>query len=60
MRRAEGPETSAGELDALCRERLAAFKRPRHWVFVEEFSLKGSGKVRKRVLRERFEAGEFD
>jgi fatty-acyl-CoA synthase len=48
-----------GELFAYVRERLAPFKTPRHWVFVEEFPLTASGKVKKYVLRERFMKGEY-
>jgi fatty-acyl-CoA synthase len=47
------------ELFAYLRERLAPFKTPRHWVFVDEFPLTASGKVKKFVLRERFLKGEF-
>jgi fatty-acyl-CoA synthase len=47
------------ELFAYVRERLAPFKTPRHWVFVEEFPLTASGKVKKFVLRERFMKGEY-
>jgi fatty-acyl-CoA synthase len=41
------------DLFAWCRERLAPFKTPRHWEFVDAFPLTGSGKVQKFVLRER-------
>ena len=41
------------------REKLAAFKCPRTWVFVDAFPLTGSGKVQKFVLRERFLNGEL-
>ena len=37
-----------------CRERLAPFKAPRHWTFVDAFPLTPSGKVQKYVLRERW------
>ena len=50
---------SQAELFAYLRERLAPFKTPRHWVFVDEFPLTASGKVKKFVLRERFIKGEF-
>jgi acyl-CoA synthetase (AMP-forming)/AMP-acid ligase II len=45
------------ELEAHCRARLADFKRPRRWVFVDSFPLTGTGKVRKHVLRDQLEAG---
>ena len=50
---------SIAELRAHVRERLAAPKTPRHWIFVDAFPLTGSGKIQKFVLRERYLAGEF-
>lgn len=47
------------ELAAFIRERLAAYKAPRTWVFVEEFPLTGSGKVKKFVLREQLLKGDL-
>ncbi|MCZ6841734.1 MAG: AMP-dependent synthetase, partial [SAR324 cluster bacterium] len=35
-----------------CKGRIAGFKVPRHVLFVEEFPMTGSGKVRKVELRE--------
>ena len=48
-----------GELRAHVRNRLAAPKAPRYWVFLDEFPLTGSGKIQKFVLRERWGRGEF-
>ena len=45
-------EPSSDELRAYCRERLAPYKTPLHWVFVEEFPLTPSGKIQKFRLRE--------
>ena len=42
------------ELRAYCRERLAAYKTPRHWFFVAAFPLTPSGKIQKFRLRESF------
>jgi len=42
------------ELRAFCRRRLAAFKTPAHWLFVNSFPLTATGKVRKDVLSTRF------
>jgi fatty-acyl-CoA synthase len=42
------------ELRAYCREHLAPFKTPLHWVFLEEFPLTPSGKIQKFRLREDF------
>jgi fatty-acyl-CoA synthase len=47
-------EPSSDELRAYCRERLAPYKTPLHWVFVEEFPLTPSGKIQKFRLREDF------
>jgi fatty-acyl-CoA synthase len=41
------------------RQRLAAPKTPRYWVFLAEFPLTGSGKIQKFVLRERWSQGAF-
>jgi fatty-acyl-CoA synthase len=42
------------ELRAHCRDDLAPFKTPLHWVFVDEFPLTPSGKIQKFRLREDF------
>ncbi|HUC26907.1 MAG TPA: AMP-binding protein [Streptosporangiaceae bacterium] len=47
-------EPSPDELRAYCRDRLAAFKTPLHWLFVEDFPLTPSGKIQKFKLRENF------
>ena len=39
------------DLRAWCRDRLAPYKTPVHWSFVEEFPLTPSGKIQKFVLR---------
>ncbi|HEY7200647.1 MAG TPA: AMP-dependent synthetase, partial [Candidatus Dormibacteraeota bacterium] len=54
VRPAPGQSPTPDELFAYCRQHLAAHKTPRHWVFVEDFPLTGSGKVQKFRLRERF------
>jgi long-chain acyl-CoA synthetase len=41
------------ELDAYCRRHLAGYKVPRGWQFVAELPKSASGKILKRVLRER-------
>jgi long-chain acyl-CoA synthetase len=40
-------------LDALCLERIARFKRPKAYVFVDELPKNSAGKVLKTALRER-------
>jgi acyl-CoA synthetase (AMP-forming)/AMP-acid ligase II len=43
---------SAEELDAHCLARIARFKRPKHYHFVESLPKNSYGKVLKRELRE--------
>ena len=45
---AEG--VTAADLDAWCRDRLAAFKVPRRWTFVDALPRSGGGKLRRRDL----------
>ncbi len=52
----DGQSTDEAELDRLCREQLAGYKRPRRWFFVDEIPKNVSGKVLKRTLRDRFSA----
>ena len=42
---------TAGELDAHLLERIARFKRPKRYVFVDELPKSSYGKVLKRELR---------
>jgi fatty-acyl-CoA synthase len=42
------------ELRAHCREHLAPYKTPLHWIFVEEFPMTPSGKIQKFRLHEDF------
>lgn len=42
----------AAVLEAWCVERLARYKRPRHWSFVQGLPMTATGKVRKNLLRE--------
>jgi acyl-CoA synthetase (AMP-forming)/AMP-acid ligase II len=48
-----GQDTSAAQLEAHCRTLLATYKVPRNFRFVDELPRNISGKVLKRVLRER-------
>jgi fatty-acyl-CoA synthase len=50
------PAPSEEELRAYCRDRLAPYKTPRHWVFVDAFPLTASGKIQKFKLRDTFVA----
>ncbi len=54
-----GERPSVAALRVHVRERLAAPKTPRYWIFVDQFPLTGSGKIQKFVLRERWEKGEY-
>jgi fatty-acyl-CoA synthase len=56
--RGAGGQRDVGVLRAYVRERLAAPKTPRYWVFVENFPLTGSGKIQKFVLRDLWTKGE--
>jgi fatty-acyl-CoA synthase len=57
--RVNGAPPTVAALRAHVRERLAAPKAPRYWVFLQEFPLTGSGKIQKFVLRDRWSKGEF-
>jgi long-chain acyl-CoA synthetase len=48
-----GQRAEADELIAFCRERMAAYKYPRQIEFVDELPRTASGKVLRRVLRDR-------
>jgi len=50
---ADGAALGAHEVIEHCRGRVASFKIPRHVIFVDEFPMTSSGKIRKVVLRER-------
>jgi long-chain acyl-CoA synthetase len=53
-----GAALDLGRLEALCLDRIARFKRPKHWRVVDSLPKNGVGKVLKRELRERFGKGE--
>jgi len=48
-----GEAVSQSELDALCLEHIARFKRPKHYRFVESLPKNNYGKVLKTELRQR-------
>jgi long-chain acyl-CoA synthetase len=48
-----GAQVATAELDALCLDNIARFKRPKRYVFVDELPKNNYGKVLKRALRER-------
>ncbi len=48
----EGFTITEEELLAFCKERIAHYKIPKYWKFVEEFPMTLSGKIRKVEMRE--------
>lgn len=60
LRLADGSERpSEAELRTFIRQRLSPQKTPAHWVWVSEFPLTGSGKIKKFDMAEAFANGEF-
>lgn len=53
---APGAAVSADQLDAHCVQRIARFKRPKRYVFVDALPKNSYGKVLKRALREQLPA----
>jgi long-chain acyl-CoA synthetase len=47
-----GHQLTTSEIKAYCRERLATYKVPSHYEFVDELPKSGAGKVLRRVLRQ--------
>ena len=47
-----GESLTTDELDAYCREKLAPYKVPRHYEFMEELPKSTIGKVLRRELRD--------
>jgi fatty-acyl-CoA synthase len=52
VRRKEGHEVGGEELRAWCMGRIAGYKIPRYWRFVDEFPMTVTGKVQKFKMRE--------
>lgn len=52
VQKADGSTLSEEDVIGLCRGQLASFKIPRHVVFVDDYPMTGSGKIRKVDLRE--------
>lgn len=58
----QNPELTAEELEKFCKgnDKLAGYKRPRHYQFVNELPRNASGKIQKFLLREqRVESGSI-
>ena len=47
-----GASVTATGLDQFCQGKIAGFKVPRHWKFVDEFPMTVTGKVQKFRMRE--------
>jgi fatty-acyl-CoA synthase len=52
VRLREGQAVTGDELRDWCRGRIATFKIPRYWMFVDEFPMTVTGKVQKFKMRE--------
>ena len=52
-----GAVATGPELDALCIQTIARFKRPKRYIFVHELPKNGTGKVLKRELQKSIAAG---
>jgi fatty-acyl-CoA synthase len=52
LRLAPGQSTDEAGLTAHCKERLASYKLPRYWQFVEAFPMTVTGKIQKFRLRQ--------
>ncbi len=59
MKSGTGHQPDDADMKAFVRERLSPQKTPKYWIWVEDWPLTGSGKIRKFKLAEMFEAGEF-
>ncbi|MYF31632.1 MAG: hypothetical protein F4169_22830, partial [Gammaproteobacteria bacterium] len=46
-------DIEADDVFAYCRGKVASFKIPRHAIFIDEFPMTASGKIRKVELREK-------
>ena len=51
---APGATPNIGRLEQLCLQRIARFKRPRHWRLADQLPKNAAGKVLKRELRRQF------
>jgi len=50
----KGAKATAEEISEHCREKLASFKRPTYVEFIDELPRTSTGKILKRVLREKY------
>lgn len=54
----DGFVVTADDVERVCREQIASYKRPRVIEFLDELPKTGTGKIQRHVLRERDWAGE--
>jgi len=59
MRAGDAEKPAPEALRAFIRERLAPHKTPAFWIWVEEWPMTGSGKIRKFAMAEAFARGEY-
>ena len=52
-----GATATEAEIIAVCRDRLAGYKKPKQVLFIDELPKNVSGKILKRELRDRFDRG---
>jgi fatty-acyl-CoA synthase len=52
VKRREGASSTGDELAAWCKGKIATFKIPRHWKFVDGFPMTVTGKIQKFKMRE--------
>jgi fatty-acyl-CoA synthase len=52
VRLREGSQATGEDLEAFCRGKIATFKIPRYWKFVDAFPMTVTGKVQKFRMRE--------
>lgn len=60
MRPAGPQRPERAELVAFCRERLSPQKTPAVWVYVDDWPLTASGKIRKFMLQDQYGEGRFE
>ncbi len=56
----EGNDLTENELRSYLKDKLANYKIPRQFIFVQDLPKNATGKVLKRVLRDKLNKGEFD
>jgi fatty-acyl-CoA synthase len=60
MRAAGAERPTRAELVAFCREQLSPQKTPAVWVYLDEWPLTASGKIRKFLLQSQYREGRYE